>query len=449
MSEPAGDPGAARTSESEDRKRAKLETEKLELETDKLRSEIRELGKAPLRAAVAAITPVVAILATIIFGVSSYVFNTNVNRAVDEQRVFENYAKLTEQFSKGRAQRVAAVAGLRAFLTSDSDRSRQTAAILANDLITEDDPAAVRAITTAFDDAGAPAIKQVHDVHTFALARMYTAAHNYYIAEAVRWYLLRHPDPQEYTHVAEYGEDTNYADYWRLLRFLVSDPAYHAGHSLLSAGIDEMHRRGLDSANPTAENHLIDSIDEARDTVARDVDAMPFERLESARVRAEFSNAVPAFIMTGVILRSQLESPARVTLDFSEDAIYAATLDDMDLTGVDLRRSYVEGRSRGANLSLADLRRTTLDLDFRHGTAHGSSMCGAALTSAVLKRSREYLRDGTDMPDFTAADWWNLRNLTSRDRNLLERRYPRSQQERLRQLSPTEKRRMCTSRWAR
>src|ERR1700681_1607205 len=107
---PPDEPTPSASDDDAERKRLELEKLRLDVEAaraakglsaEKLELDIEQVKKGNWRSLVSLSAPVLLGLATLFVGISGLLLNATINRAAEQQRAFDNYTKLTEQFAKG------------------------------------------------------------------------------------------------------------------------------------------------------------------------------------------------------------------------------------------------------------------------------------------------------------------------------------------------------------
>jgi hypothetical protein len=429
----------------DDDERARLELEKLRLETqslrdstdrdalttEKLRNDITEGKRAPRRALLSTFATILLGIGTIALSGAGFVLNTTISRAADHQRDFDNYSKLTEQFSKGGIARVGAIVGFQKLLGPGSSYASQVTTVLANDLFDEADPVAIHEIVSDLQFAGYPAFAHLRDVQRSALLRLHNDAAQYTAGRG----------DGDAPAAAKELRDAAYVDFSR-----------REGTRFFSTDVDDIFTELAGFQQPEVD-FLVE------------YGGAPVEKRADWRARYVRDSATA--YEGSVVLKSLLEAHAPPdNLDASETWLLYVFWGEHRLVGINLRSAYVSGHVEGADFSNADLSSARLIVEHKepYPAAHVTSFCGANLTLAeigtrispertaasVWPELDDFRVDGVsgDVPDFTAANWWEMdkENLTPQVRAILERHFPRAEQERLRKLARDEQVRFCADR---
>jgi hypothetical protein len=460
-----------------DGERKRLELEKLRLETEslrnspdrdkleaeKLRREIAEIKKAPVRTWISTSTSIVLGLATIFLGVIGVVLNTTINRAAEHQRDFDNYSKLTEQFSKGGSARVGAIVGFQKLLGPDAPYSRQVASLLANDLFDETDSVAVHGIVSDLTDAGMQTFSPVREVHAAAIQRAYNDAVQYSTASAIA--------------EIRRGRRLSGRDVDQVVASRSADLVNSVETAILQ-------REGADFYGYETDTVFKDLAHVRQTAVNLNDIYYPSYQPNEAEIRAwraryirAAAAAIEATAILGLLLTRAPSLPDQ--FDASEvTLLFFADWRDRRYSGINLSGSFISGIAQGADFSNSDLSRSRLALRLDART----SFCGANLNQAhigTLRSNDPSTTDGftdldqllvtddlgnlphpdnrsgiplndiyreDELPDFTGANWWKLGNLPLDTRTILEQWFPQADQERFAGLPRPEQVRICSER---
>jgi hypothetical protein len=420
--------------ESPEDERKRLELEKLRLDVDaaraaqglgveKQRLELEQLKKGDRRSTVSLFAPILLGPATLFVGLSGLLLNSTINRAAEQQHAFDNYNKLTEQFAKGGSAQLGALVGLRPFLKPWSERSEQTVELLVTDLRKETDPITRRAVVYDLVYAGMPAFQRVREANVIARDKLKAAV------ETGLLYRRAKPGTHEgvYETVFQIAED---------LKDAVTQYDPEATQDVLS-------NRKLVISDVI----LIDTFDYQDLGTPSNPKPPPWAK--------DFLAETPVFLATVDVLRGlfkQHKSELK-NLDASGIAVYDVDLRDVDLQGINLSHSIVEGRANGADLRMADLSNANIDLDMTRSPKRSTSLCGALLDGTILHipqvndlALRDALAHRDALPDLTASDWWKMGGVPGTLEKVIAASFPRRANEKAAAGTPDDKQRACDER---
>jgi pentapeptide repeat protein len=422
---PTDDESATVAATTRENERAALELEKLRLdvetarvtkglEADKLRLEIRQIERATGWWHISTFVPLFVGLATLIAGL---ILNHTLNYAADEQHAFENYTKLTDEFSKGGSAKLGAIVGFRPFLRPWADRSDQTVELLANELLKEQDPTTRRAIVQDLVFAGMPAFNHVRDVNIVTREKLRKAAIQlmFRYANADKAHTVPCPSCNVYM---VSGEARNAAG-----RYAPDLP--QTVQQVYRDWLSQLVYAELGDWGPVGVN---------------EESSQPWEQ-----ARREFDAQAPAFLASVDVLRALLWQPGADLKNFDASGIAVFDMDfrDADLQGINFSGSIIEGSANGADLSNADLSNANLRADLSRSVARSTSLCGANVLYAKLKLSSR-----AELPNLIAANWWDIiddlnGSRVPRNTRGLEATFPRGRNEPFAALQPEAKKHLC------
>ncbi|HEV2739120.1 MAG TPA: pentapeptide repeat-containing protein [Candidatus Elarobacter sp.] len=410
---------------AQETERAALELEKLRLEVetaratnrleaDKLRLEIQQIKRTTGWWHISTFVPLFVGLATLFAGL---ILNHTLNYAADEQHAFENYTKLTDEFSKGGSAKLGAIVGFRPFLRPWADRSDQTVELLANELLKEQDPTTRRAIVQDLVYAGMPAFNHVRDVNIVTREKLRKSAIQ----------LMFHYANVDKAHTVACPSCNVY---------MVSGEARDAAGQYapdLPQSVQQVHRDCLSQ-------FVYAELGDWGPVGVHEESQHPWQQ-----ARREFYAQAPAFLASVDVLRALLWQPGADLRNFDASgiAVFDMDLRDADLQGINLSGSVVEGSANGADLSNADLSNANLRADLGRSITRSTSLCGANILYAKLKLSSR-----AEFPNLTAANWWDIiDDLTGsrvpKNTRDLEAAFPRKRSEPFATLQPDAKKRLC------
>lgn len=418
-------------------------------EADKLALEIHEMEAAPRRATIAALSTVLLGVAGILISLAGFVLNRTIDNSAEKQRAFDNYIGLSKQFAQTGAQKIAAIVGFRQYLQGQSDKASQTVAILANDLNFDTDPIAVRYVVEELSDFGLGAFSDVRNVNAFARRRVFNAALGY---------------------LAQQERLSNHAAYMRSPSGLTPQavlapiaPSNVFLGNLLAAAFS-----GNRFASPSEEDaRKADLVNLWSLEYTTMYDRLPYNGSQEQGSPQNdplqsISSSTLAFLASGEILSSLLQQQADMRgLDASEIAIFDVNASDINVSQVNFSKAFIAGSATGVNFAGSDLSFAELDLSYRSSANYRTSFCAATLYGAQLYNFEDIafgsgpigpevsVDDWTvnkDLPDFTAADWWDVDGIDDDVKTMLEHAYPKKIEEPLTHLKTEDKMKHCASR---
>lgn len=415
---------------------ATTDDERERLELEKLRLEIDQIKKGDLRSTVSSFAPVFLSLATVFLGIAGLFLNSTINRAAEQQHAFENYTRLTEEFAKSGSAKLGAIVGFRAFLRPWTDRSEQTIELLASDLLGEHDPIARRAVVYDLAYAGLPAFGRVREVNVVTRERMRHAAIGLFLDKYYPKARPFNPFP-----IPD-------SDFVRQVAFDLRTAADQYEPEVTQRALLKRQR----ALRLLTENDVVDGF-------SYEV-ALRKRALSSPNTlqhwTQEYFNEAPAFFASAEILRSLLNqrSTDLTNLDAAGIAVYDVDLAGADLEGIDLSKSFVDGRANGADLTNANLSGAKLLLDLGRSGQRSTSLCGANLDSTKLQLlptpyptsnpAASYAMRAR-LPNLTATRWWSLPHNSDFDdvESALKASFPAARNEKLASLSADDRKRLC------
>ncbi len=388
------------------------------LELQKLRADVADAEKAPQRNAIATATPVLAAIATVIFGVASCAINASINRATDRQREFENYTRLTEDFAKGGTVRTGAVADLSRFLSKDSDRAQRTAAILVGALSEDRDAINVRTIEDALLSGPPTIFQQVREEHLRGQFKLRRDAFD----------VLRSAASAQY-----YSERQHKGTAWA---------SFINTKWMPQGALTALFKANGEAAHDLYERRIVDDAVEERSELEDLITKPSLDELEQRGMLAgsliergpirppQFQHMywryvydAQAFAVTANVLRSFLNSTSfdGRGIDASGISIAGVRWVDRDFSYSFFQGTIIAGDVSGANFYRASFHDALLDVkvnDPTSGQRHMTSFCGADLSN--MRMPRQWFARFHNAPDFTAADWWDIADLSQEDQAFLE-----------------------------
>jgi len=447
MSDDRGAPGTESTTDDPERD---------SLELEKLRCEITELKKAPRRAAISTAATILLGVATIFLGIAGLIFNKTIGDAAEQQRAFDNYTKLTEAFAKPGPPKIAAVVGFRDFVAGDSNRARQTTAILTNDLFVEKDPLVVEAVDATLRSAGMSVFDEVRAVNAAAHYRLQAATYSYFMRKASAAYSKAAR--------ADSGLDWRaFSHSWavdaRIVRDAQQELTLDAAQSFDRLNVRTMVQQsqisGPSGISFRTLSRLNDIVDITRPEITREIPLFgPVADTTTRSTRDAFAREVQGLLLTSEILRFLLEGKNANTIHLAAPglAVFDVAWDGKEFPESILTGSLMQGSARGADFSNADLSNSVIDANIGPSASHRTSFCGANLSGAVFtKLPQDQVLHGDprigDIPDFTGANWWEIRDLAKNTASTLEAVFPRRAQETLYGSSHEVKLHVCQLRW--
>jgi|GEM_PF-5610386 len=404
-----------------------LEITKLQLEIDSLRSVLAEAKRIPLRAVISTAATTLLGLATLLLGIAGLVFNATIDHAAQEQRRFDDYSKLTEGFAKEGPPRVGAVVGLSRYLSNDQ-LAPQTAALLANDYWSEDNAAVRDAITTALSHGGMASLAEVRSVEVAARSRIRTAYYNFILESAM----------------VDEGRQPkfNYTS-WR------AKNDFRMPSRANAAIADELSSRGFRNVDDS-KRATVGDFENVWSAEAADYRRLAFRSPRPEKWLKEMANAAPAMSSSEVALSALLSQGVLPTKDRSLANVVAFSVNvrDSDLSDFTVAGSELDGDAAGADFTLVNFREAQIGLSLGPSSRHRTSLCGAGLMGATIENLETLARYGTttSLPDLYGADWWDVAGLSSSSMALLQRLYPRAEQQAISTLPLTEIRKRCAAR---
>lgn len=434
---------------SDDEELLRLQLEKLrieidaargaaDLETEKLRLEIAQLKKADFRATLSSFTPAILGVATVVIALSSLFLNKTINDAADRQRAFENYTKLTDEFSRNGSAKLGAIVGFRAFLKPLSDRSDQTIELLASDLLRERDANARRAIVDDLISAGLPAFSRVRNINVASRDKLRIAATGLLLDR----YYVRIPAKKR---------QAGRVDYPALASRVVLDVRTAADKYDLASAKDVREARA--AALEFLTSYDVDGLASQDELLSRK-NGRSSAKLPEQWLQ-EYYDQAPAFLASSEVLRSLLKqrTSSLKNLDASGIAIYDIDLHDADLEGISFKNTLLFGVANGVDLTNADLSYAVFFVDLHRSGERGTSLCGAKLNGTTLVFPLTYVQHGKaqtvkteELPDLTAANWWDGAGIYDKpgfSPDQLDISFPRARNELLAAYPAIQKQRIC------
>jgi len=421
--------------------RSRLELKKLKLEIRTLRASIIESSKAPRRVALSTVATFLLSVATLGLGAAGFFLNATLAHSSEAQRSFDNYTRLTEEFAKGGPERIGAIVGFKDFLAHGSERVPQTAAILANDLFEERDPAAVRAIEGQLSAADFDALDQLRAAHQRARHLLLYDATEYLFQRAShdfashrtsagqawpeflkQWFATR--GRRAVDRLADHGA----YDLWR--RSVLTHPGSYYFFPF----------RDFTRNNELLGGHgasLIDLLSRQR----------PSENPQHQSFYWRYAHDAQAFAVTSASLTS-LFARSMKTDEINGEMVSLFDIDwkDRNFVGARFDSAYLNGIASGVNFSSASFEDAYLDVDVTPSLMRATSFCDASfVNSRAGERFNWALEHTSPLPDFKASDWWDIQGLSSRAIQRLEKAYPRVQDEVT--MSRSAAGELCAHRW--
>jgi uncharacterized protein YjbI with pentapeptide repeats len=141
------------------------------------------------------------------------------------------------------------------------------------------------------------------------------------------------------------------------------------------------------------------------------------------------ANLAGAHITKGSFAQADLSGADLSEADLSEMQLYRTKLNQANLRRAKLRAAYLqEAQAEKADLMVADLSDADcLMANLTGAKLNGANLTGAKLEAAVLRGANLSLArlDGANLKDadFTNANWWRARGLTSEQIDLLKKKF--------------------------